>query len=186
MATTTRRVMAVGTRDGQTSTRSPAMTLNMLNPITNKPFTYRGAGNISEWWIYDQITSPYLDNDYKTGVVQVRSNNCIDLDIDLKRITDQIAKYTKIQAGFPQEGTEIEIQFLAYTKNLISTKFNSYKCLDKIEETRLDETAKIATITSIEAEKTVLGKSDLETKIYILIGSAVLITTIILLTQDKK
>ena len=58
--------------------------------------------------------------------------------------------------------------------------------LDKIEETRLDETAKIATITSIEAEKTVLGKSDLETKIYILIGSAVLITTIILLTQDKK
>jgi len=178
--------MAVGTRGGvSSSTRSPAMVLNMLNPVTNKPFTDRGAGDISEWFIYDQITKPYLDNDYKTGVVQVRSNNCIDLDIDLKRITEEIAKYTKIQAGFPQEGTKIEIEFLAYAKNLISTKFNGYSCLDKIEETRLDETAKIATITSIESEKTVLGKSDLETKIYILIGSAVLITTVLILTNEK-
>ena len=181
MATTTRRVMAVGTRDGQTSTRSPAMTLNMLNPITNNPF----ESWTNEWFLYDNITKPYLDNNYNNGAKQVRSNNCIDLDIDLKRITDQIAKYTKIQAGFPSEGMKKEIEFLAYTKSLISEKFNDYNCLDKIEQTRLDETAKIATITSIEAEKTVLGKSDLETKIYILIGSAILITTVIILTNKK-
>lgn len=164
-----------------TPTRSPAMTLNMINPITIRPFeTWSG-----EWYLYDKVTKPYLDNDYKTGAVQVRSNNCIDLDIDLKKIIEQIAKYTKIQAEFPSEDMKKEIEFLAYTKNLISTKFNGYNCLDKIEETRLDETAKIATITSIEAEKTVLGKSDLETKIYILIGSAVLITTVIILTNKK-
>jgi hypothetical protein len=180
---TTRRVMAVGTRGGAgggAPTRSSAMTLNMMNPITLKPF------ESGEWFIYDKVTKPYLDNDYKSGASQVRSNNCIDLDIDLKRIIEEIAQKTKIQAGFPQDAMAKEIVFLAHTKNLISTKFNGYNCLDKIEETRLDETAKIATKTSIEAEKTVLDKSDLETKIYILIGSAVLVTTLILLIQDEK
>ena len=153
---------------------------NRINPVTLKPF----SGN--EYFLFNKITLPYLDIDEKTNAVTVRSNNCRDLDLDLKKIGDQVAEYVKIQTEFPQDAMKTEIDFLAYTEKMISGKFNQYNCADKIEQTELDEGGTLITQIAIEGEKQVIDKSDLETKIYIILGGVILVTALVILTNKNK
>jgi hypothetical protein len=163
-----------GSRRGTSS--NSITNFNFINPITLEPF----ANWNDDFYVFNKITMPYLDIDTVIGATNVRSNNCIDLDIDLKKITEEIAKYTKLPR------TSREVGYLAFVKNEITKKFNNNNCSDKIEQTVLDETVNLITENVIESEKVVLGKSDLETKIYIVLGGVILITALIILTNKNK
>lgn len=106
----------------------------------------------------------------KSGGISPKASNCVELDIDIKKITDEIAELRK------GDGNDVEISFLAYARKLILTKFNGFDCETRIEETRLVESATLLTKNAISSEQSVLEKSFVEQNIYIILGGVVLLT----------
>jgi hypothetical protein len=145
----------------------------MLNPINLKPMSDQ------ELLIYKLVTSKYLNTDYGNGRVMALSNNCIDLDKDLKKISDELVLFRKSQ------DKQMHIDFLMYANKIVSTRFNGYDCRNRIEETRLESSANLQTQFAIKQEQSVLGKSSSETNVYLVIGSLVILSVLVILIRNK-
>lgn len=127
--------------------------------------------------IYKLVTDKYLITDYNR--VQAKSNNCIDLDKDAKKMSDELIEFRK-------QNKQTHINFLMYANKLVLGKFNNFDCRNRIEDTRLDTAGVEATKFAITSEQSVLGKSNSETNIYLVIGGLVILSTLIILLTNKK
>jgi hypothetical protein len=123
------------------------------------------------------VTSKYLNHNNERGFDRIKANTCVDLDKDVKKISDEITK---------DPTNQLKKYFLSYAKEQVLGKFNRYDCRNKIEQTRLDKLGNLITKDAINQEQTVLGKSNLQNNIYILIGATVFITAIVILLKNKK
>ena len=74
------------------------------NPITLNPMTNE------ELAIYKLVTDKYLITDYNR--VQAKSNNCIDLDKDAKKMSDELIEFRK-------QNKQTHINFLIYANKLV-------------------------------------------------------------------
>ena len=127
------------------------------------------------------ITSKYLYISPNGYYYRPLGNTCIDLDRDVKKITDEV-NLLRVK----EPNNQLKISFLLFAKEQVLNKYNLNDCRNKIEETRFDESGKVITKYAIKSEKKVLGKSNLENNIYILIGATVFITAMIILLKKKK
>jgi len=148
----------------------------MLNPIDLKPM------NNDEINVFNIITSKYLDvkrspNGTRTTV---KANTCAELDRDLKLISEEIVKYRA------QSNTQKQIDFLTYSQELVFQKFEVYDCRGRIEQKRLNDIAKTLAKSAIKDEISVLGKSKKDTTIYIILGSFLVLSTLLILLKNKK
>jgi hypothetical protein len=148
----------------------------MDNPVSRVAFA--PPMTAQEVIVYKSVLDKYLITDFRNGNKKIISNTCIDLDRDIKKINDDITKIT-----IEEPNNKFKKDLLLYGKGLIVFKFNNFDCTNKIEETRFDESANLITKTSINQEKTILGKSNLENNIYILIGASMLITAFVILIK---
>lgn len=130
--------------------------------------------------IYKLVTSKYLNTDIKAGKTSVIANTCIDLDRDLKKISEELTEFRKTQ------NKQTHINFLMYANDLLLTKFDQFSCRDRIEQTRIDDMAQTITKSAITQEKSVLGKSSKENTVYIIIGSLVVLSSLVILLKSKK
>jgi hypothetical protein len=146
----------------------------MLNPINLNPMSNE------ELNIYKLVTSKYLNTDIKAGKTSVIANTCIDLDRDLKKISEELTEFRKTQ------NKQTHINFLMYANDLLLTKFDQFSCRDRIEQTRIDDMAQTITKSAITQEKSVLGKSSKENTVYIIIGSLVVLSSLVILLKSKK
>lgn len=146
----------------------------MLNPINLNPMSNE------ELNIYILVTSKYLNTDIKAGKTSVIANTCIDLDKDLKKISEELTEFRKTQ------NKQTHINFLMYANKLLLEKFDRFNCRDRIEQTRIEDMAQTITKSAITQEKSVLNKSSKETTVYIVIGSLVVLSSLIILLKSKK
>lgn len=146
----------------------------MSNPLNLKPITNE------ELIIYKLVTDKYLITDYGNGRKQVKSNNCIDLDRDAKKMSDELVELRKTQ------GKQTHINFLMFANKLVLDRFNLYDCRNRIEDTRLDSAGIESTKFAIKAEKSVLGKSNSEVNTYLVIGGLVILSTLLIMLTNKK
>lgn len=146
----------------------------MLNPINLNPMSNE------ELNIYKLVTSKYLNTDIKAGKTSVIANTCIDLDRDLKKISEELTEFRKTQ------NKQTHINFLMYANKLLLEKFDRFNCRDRIEQTRIEDMAQTITKSAITQEKSVLNKSSKETTVYIVIGSLVVLSSLIILLKSKK
>lgn len=146
----------------------------MLNPINLKPMSNE------ELNIYKLVTSKYLNTDIKAGKTSVIANTCIDLDKDLKKISEELTEFRK------RQDKQTHINFLMYANKLLLEKFDRFNCRDRIEQTRIEDMAQTITKSAITQEKSVLNKSSKETTVYIVIGSLVVLSSLIILLKSKK
>ena len=146
----------------------------MLNPISAIPMSN------DELNVYKAVTSKYLNTNYNNNTITVKSNNCKDLDVDAKQILDELVVLRKSQ------DKQTNIDFLMFANKLVLDKFNSYDCRNRIEDTRLDDAGNVNTKYSIKSEQSVIGKSNSETNIYLIIGGLVIISTLAILLTNKK
>lgn len=146
----------------------------MLNPINLNPMSNE------ELNIYKLVTSKYLNTDIKAGKTSVIANTCIDLDKDLKKISEELTEFRKTQ------NKQTHINFLMYANKLLLEKFDRFNCRDRIEQTRIEDMAQTITKSAIAQEKSVLNKSSKETTVYIVIGSLVVLSSLIILLKSKK
>lgn len=130
--------------------------------------------------IYKLVTSKYLNTDIKAGKTSVIANTCIDLDKDLKKISEELTEFRKTQ------NKQTHINFLMYANKLLLEKFDRFNCRDRIEQTRIEDMAQTITKSAIAQEKSVLNKSSKETTVYIVIGSLVVLSSLIILLKSKK
>lgn len=130
--------------------------------------------------IYKLVTSKYLNTDIKAGKTSVIANTCIDLDRDLKKISEELTEFRKTQ------NKQTHINFLMYANKLLLEKFDRFNCRDRIEQTRIEDMAQTITKSAITQEKSVLNKSSKETTVYIVIGSLVVLSSLIILLKSKK
>jgi hypothetical protein len=144
----------------------------MYNPITlNQMTSY-------EMKMFNEGALKYL-NVTKYGAISPKGANCIDLDFDVKKITDEIAQLRK------SFNNDTKIGFLSYARELILKKFNGFDCETRIEETRLAESATLETKGAILSEQSVLKKSFVEQNIYIILGGIILLTATFILIKKK-
>ena len=146
----------------------------MLNPINLNPMSNE------ELNIYILVTSKYLNTDIKAGKTSVIANTCIDLDKDLKKISEELTEFRK------RQDKQTHINFLMYANKLLLEKFDRFNCRDRIEQTRIEDMAQTITKSAITQEKSVLNKSSKETTVYIVIGSLVVLSSLIILLKSKK
>lgn len=146
----------------------------MLNPINLNPMSNE------ELNIYILVTSKYLNTDIKAGKTSVIANTCIDLDKDLKKISEELTEFRK------RQDKQTHINFLMYANKLLLEKFDRFNCRDRIEQTRIEDMAQTITKSAIAQEKSVLNKSSKETTVYIVIGSLVVLSSLIILLKSKK
>jgi len=146
----------------------------MRNPINLKPMSNE------EFNIFKSVASKYLKISDERGFYGVKANNCIDLDKDAKQILDELVVLRK------SKDKQVHINFLAYANGMVLNKFNLFNCRNRIENTRLDEAGNVNTKYSIKAEQSVLGKSNSQTNIYIVIGGLVILSTLVILLTNKK
>lgn len=130
--------------------------------------------------IYKLVTSKYLNTDIKAGKTSVIANTCIDLDKDLKKISEELTEFRK------RQDKQTHINFLMYANKLLLEKFDRFNCRDRIEQTRIEDMAQTITKSAITQEKSVLNKSSKETTVYIVIGSLVVLSSLIILLKSKK
>jgi len=123
------------------------------------------------------VTSKYLNHNNERGFDRIKANTCVDLDKDVKKISDEITK---------EPNNQLKNYFLSYAKEQVLGKFNRYDCRNRIENTRLDEAGNVNTKYSIKSEQSVLGKSNTQTNIYIVIGGLVILSTLVILLTNKK
>lgn len=146
----------------------------MLNPITLLPMTS------DEINVYRLVTSKYLDTSANGGRMTVKANTCTELDRDLKLISEDLVRFRS------QSNTQTQINFLMYANKLVLRKFDQFDCRYRIEQKRLDDIANTIAKTSITQEKQVLGKSKKDTTIYIILGSFLVLSTLLILLKNKK
>jgi hypothetical protein len=145
----------------------------MLNPYTQREF--KTASEVND---FNYVADKYL-NVSLSGQVSAKAKNCIDLDIDAKKIRDEIVDLHK-NLIFNDKAT-----FLNYAQESVMKKFNNFNCTNKIEKERQIESAKLITKTSIEQEKSVLTSSSTEQNIYIILGGSILLVALYIITKKK-
>jgi hypothetical protein len=145
----------------------------MLNPYTQREF--ETASQVGD---FNYVADKYL-NVSLSGQVSPKAKNCIDLDIDSKKIRDEIVDLHK-NLIFNDKAT-----FLNYAQESVMKKFNDFNCTNKIEKERQIESAKLITKASIEQEKKVLTSSSNEQTIYIILGGTVLLVALYIITKNK-
>lgn len=126
---------------------------------------------------YDLVFNKYLKKVY--GGITPKSNNCIDLDVDLKDIELELENEIKTN------NNNYVVSLLTDTKKILQEKFNNFNCVLKFETTKLEDSAKILTKSSIEQEKQVLNKNEKEQNIYLLFGSIILLTGLYIVISKK-
>ena len=146
----------------------------MRNPINLKPMSNE------EFNIFKLVASKYLYISPNGGSKGVISNTCIDLDKDAKQILDELVVLRNSQ------DKQVHINFLVYANRLVLNKFNIFNCRNRIENTRLDEAGNVSTKFSIKSEQSVIGKSNSQTNVYIVIGGLVILSTLVILLTNNK
>jgi len=101
--------------------------------------------------------------------ISIGANNCVELDRDIKRLIDRIADQTKKN---PNENLR---RVLYWYKSILEDYSELNQCRDKIEKQRALDIAKTATLSSIDQEKSVLGKSQKNENLYLVVGASVLV-----------
>lgn len=180
-----------------------------LDPITKKdlcafnystPFNkaYYGMPDDAYWkrnggkdrWIFDNYLR-YAVNEHKgffggvpdiSGVgIKILADDCVQLDLAIKRIIDRIAQQTRTAPN------ETHRRVLVWYKNILEDYSEFQACRDKIEQQRAIDLAKQVTVSSITAEASVLGANQKSQDIYLGIGAVVLVlSTAILLSGSNK
>ena len=146
----------------------------LINPINLQPMSN------DEFNVYKQVASKYLNISPNGRSVRVLANTCIDLDRDLKKISEELTEFRK------RQDRQTHINFLMYANELVSQRFDQFSCRDRIEQTRIDDMAQTITKSAITQEKSVLGKSSKENTVYIIIGSLVVLSSLLILLKSKK
>lgn len=146
----------------------------LINPINLQPMSN------GEFAIFKAVTSKYLYISPNGRSQRVLANTCIDLDRDLKKISEELNEFRKTQ------DKQTHINFLMYANKLVLRKFDQFDCRDRIEQTRIEDMAQTITKSAITQEKSVLGKSSKENTVYIVIGSLVVLSSLVILLKSKK
>lgn len=146
----------------------------LINPINLQPMSN------DEFAIYKAVASKYLYISPNGNINRVLANTCIDLDRDLKKISEELTEFRKTQ------DKQTHINFLMYANKLLLEKFDRFNCRDRIEQTRIEDMAQTITKSAITQEKSVLDKSSKENTVYIVIGSLVVLSSLIILLKSKK
>lgn len=133
-----------------------------------------------EFAIFKAVTSKYLYISPNGRSQRVLANTCVDLDRDIKLISEDLVRLRT------QSNTQTQINFLMYANKLLLEKFDRFNCRDRIEQTRIEDMAQTITKSAITQEKSVLDKSSKENTIYIVIGSLVVLSSLIILLKSKK
>lgn len=111
--------------------------------------------------------------------IRIASDDCVELDLALKRITDRIAEQTR---SAPNEDNR---QVLIWYKEILEDYFRLNSCRDKITKQRFLDYGKATTLSAIASEKSVLGKSEKNQNIYLGLGAVVLVLSAVMLTSSK-
>jgi hypothetical protein len=146
----------------------------LLNPINLRPMSN------DEFAIFKAVASKYLYISANGRSRRVLANTCVDLDRDIKLISEDLVRFRA------QNNMQTHINFLMYANELVLSKFNQFDCRNRIEETRLDTAGTETTKFAITQEKSVLGKSSKENTVYIIIGSLVVLSSLLILLKSKK
>ena len=114
-----------------------------------------------------------LDDSYKKVKTDfpLRSNNCVGVDTLIKDLRDKIADEQKKEKF---DGNYVNAMKLY--KAQIEVVFEEQRCSDKLETLRLKESGTILTKESVSQEKTVLGKANIDQRVYIIGGGIMLLT----------
>jgi len=145
----------------------------MLNPYTQREF--KTASEVDD---FNYVANKYL-NVSLSGQVSPKAKNCIDLDVDSKKIADEIIYFRK-NLIFNDKPT-----FLNYAKESVMQKFYNFDCRNKIEKERQIESLKLITKDSIEQEKSVGTSASKEQNIYIIIGGITILVALYLIMKNK-
>lgn len=108
----------------------------------------------------------------------VGENNCVSLDLLLRKLGDRIASETKKPTPDKQYLTAI-IEF----RSAMQYQFDTNRCLDKIEKSKQIESALLLTKSAIKDELSVDTKSNVEQKIYIGVGALVLLVGLYIISK---
>jgi hypothetical protein len=146
----------------------------MVNPVNLRTMSNE------EFNVLKLVASKYLHISPNAGNYRVLANTCVDLDKDAKKIIDELAVLRKSQ------DKQLHIDFLMFANKKVLDKFNQYDCRNRIEETRIDTAGSTSTKFAIKSEQSVLGKSNKEVNGYIIIGSLVLVSVLVILLTNKK
>jgi hypothetical protein len=114
-----------------------------------------------------------VQNEFGAG-----ENNCVSLDLLIKKLTDKIALETK-KLNPNKEYVTALIEF----KSSMQNQFDINRCADKIEKSRQIESALLLTKGAIESEESVLTKSNVEQKIYIGAGALILLVGLYIIVK---
>jgi hypothetical protein len=152
----------------------------MVNPIINDA-NYIPYLTSEQEQLFFKVTSKYITTKVypMSNNYTVVANTCIDLDKHLKEIQDDLIKYRK-------EENQLAVNFIMTADKLVSDKFASYDCRNRIEKTRIDTAGNLTTQSAIVSERNVLTNNYKESNIYIYIGSAVLLTALVIVLTSKK
>jgi hypothetical protein len=148
--------------------------MELINPINLKPMSN------GEFAIFKAVASKYLHISPNGRSQRVLANTCTDLDRDIKLISQELTEFRK------RQDMQTQINFLMYANKLVLAKFDQFDCRDRIEQTRIEDMAKTITKSAITQEKSVLGKSSKENTVYIIIGSLVVLSSLVILLKSKK
>jgi len=148
--------------------------MELINPINLRPMSN------DEFAIFKAVASKYLYISSNGRSQRVLANTCIDLDRDIKLISEDLVRFRT------QSNMQTQINFLMYANKLVLSRFNQYDCRNRIEDTRLDTAGTETTKFAIKSEQSVLGKSNSETNTYIVIGGLVILSTLVILLTNKK
>jgi hypothetical protein len=148
------------------------------NPCTYDYIPFKG----NNYWGYAlKEGKPYFwSTPYPSGKdIRIASDDCVELDLALKRIIDRIAEQTRTA---PNEDNR---QVLNWYKDILEDYFRFNSCRDKITKQRFLDYGKTTTLGAITSEKSVLGASQKNQNIYLGIGAVVLVLSAVILTNNK-
>jgi hypothetical protein len=149
------------------------------NPCTYDYLPFKG----NNYWRYaSNEAKPYFwSTPYPSGKdLRISSDDCVELDLAIKRITDRIVEQTR---NSPNEDNR---QVLVWYKEILEDYFRFNSCRDKITQQRFSDFGKTTTLGGITSEKSILGKSEKNQNIYLGIGAVVLVLSVGILTARKK
>lgn len=114
-----------------------------------------------------------VQNEFGSG-----ENNCVSLDLLIKKLTDRIAS-ENLKSNPDKEYLTAIIDF----KSAMQFQFDTSRCADKIEKSKQIESALLLTKGAIESEQSVLTKSNVEQKIYIGAGALILLVGLYIIVK---
>ena len=141
----------------------------MISPITLLPMSQEEINT------FNNVIGKYISI-YGNSYI-LKSNSCSDLDIDLKSINEDILNERK--SGNNQN----ILSYLSFVKSMVQNKFNDADCRNKIEMTRAESLAKELTKSSIIQEQKVLGSSQKDQSVYVILGGLVLVVGLYVLIK---